>query len=267
MKQLDGRVALITGPGQGIGRGVARRFAREGAKIILAELNEELGQKVEAEIKELGGQAVFIRTDVGEKDQMLAAVAAAVEHFGRLDILVNNAFSPAPPVLMANKTDAMLKRQLDVSIWGAWWAMQAAFPIMREQGGGSIINYTSVDVEMGAYLHADYNVVKAGLVGLTRSAAVDWGRFNIRANVVAPIAASTAYERLCVELPGFAEMAKGPIPLGRVGDPEEDIAPALVFLASDSARFITGVTLPVDGGLHMPRGAIIPTELIAADTA
>ena len=265
MKQLKERVAIVTGAGQGIGRGVARRFAREGADVVIAELSEEHGRKVEAEVKELGGRAVFIKTDVGKKEDVLAMVAKAVDHFGRLDILVNNAFTEAPPVLMADKTDEMLEKQLKVSVWGAWWAMQAAYPIMRKQRWGSIINYTSMDVDLGAWLHADYNIVKAGIVGLTRSAAVDWGRFNIRANIVAPIAASTAFERLCKVLPGFRDMAKGPIPLGRMGDPEEDIAPAIVFLCSDAARFITGVTLPIDGGLHMPRGAIIPEELIAKD--
>ena len=265
MGQLDGKVALVTGAGQGIGRGIARRFVREGASVVIAEISEEHGSKVQTELAQLGGCGRFVRTDVGRKADVLAAIAATVEDFGRLDILVNNAVKLPTPVLMAQKTDAMLEEQIRIGIWGTWWAMQASMPIMRQQGGGRIINFTSMDAETGAWLHADYSVVKAGIVGMTRSAAIDWARFNINVNAVAPIAASAAFEQMCKDRPGLREHANAAVPLGRMGDPEEDIAPAVVFLASDGARFITGATIPVDGGLNLPRGNSTPMELIAQD--
>jgi 3-oxoacyl-[acyl-carrier protein] reductase len=265
MGQLDGKVALVTGAGQGIGRGIALRFVREGASVVIAEISEEHGSKVQAELAQLGGRGKFIRTDVGKKADLLAAIAATVEDFGRFDILVNNAAKLPTPVLMAQKTDAMLEEQIRIGIWGTWWAMQASLPIMRKQGGGRIINFTSMDVETGAWLHADYSVVKAGIVGMTRSAAIDWARFNINVNAVAPIAASAAFEQMCKDRPGLRERADAAVPLGRMGDPEEDIAPAVVFLASEGARFITGATIPVDGGLNLPRGNSIPIELITQD--
>jgi NAD(P)-dependent dehydrogenase (short-subunit alcohol dehydrogenase family) len=155
----------------------------------------------------------------------------------------------------------MLEQQLAIGVWGTWWGMQTAMPIMRDQGGGQIVNFTSLDVETGAWLHSDYSVVKAGIQAMTRSAAIDWARHNIRVNALAPVAASSAFEQMCRDRPGLKEMAGQAIPLGRMGDPEEDIAPAAVFLASDLSRYITGATLPVDGGLNLPRGNSTPADL------
>jgi len=263
--QLVGKVALVTGSGQGIGRGVARCFAREGAEIIIAEINDEHGRRVQGELEQLGARCKFIRTDVGNKQDIQAAVQAATDHFGRLDILVNNAIKLPTPVLMAQKTDAMLEEQIRVGLWGTWWGMQTAMPVMRAQGGGRIINFTSLDIETGAWLHSDYSVVKGGIEAMTRSAAIDWARFKINVNAVAPIAASSAFEQMCKDRSGLREAAGAAVPLGRMGDPEADIAPAVVFLASAASHFITGVTLPVDGGLHMPRGNSTPAALIAQD--
>ena len=258
MGALQGKVALVTGAGQGIGRGIARRFVRESAVVVVAEINEEAGRRVANELESLGGRALFVRTDVSKKADVQAAVGAATENFGRLDILVNNASRLPAPVVMEKKTDAMLEQQLAVGVWGTWWAMHAALPVMRKQGGGSVINFSSLDVETGAWLHSDYSVVKAGIQAMTRSAAIDWARFGIRVNALAPIAATSAFEQMCKERPGLREMANAIVPLGRMGDPEEDIAPAAVFLASEAGRYITGVTLPVDGGLNMNRMSAKP---------
>jgi NAD(P)-dependent dehydrogenase (short-subunit alcohol dehydrogenase family) len=262
---LAGKVALVTGAGQGIGRGIARRFAQESAAVLIVEISEAHGAKVQAEIEAFGGRCKFLRADVSNKDEIQGAVAAAARTFGRLDVLVNNAVKLPVPVLLADKTDAMLEQQLAINVWGAWWAMQAAMPIMRDNGGGSIINFTSMDFETGAWLHADYNVTKGALVALTRSAAIDWARFNIRANALAPIAASTAFEQMCQERPGLREHANASVPLGRMGDPEDDIAPAAVFLASELSRYVTGVTLPVDGGMNLPRMNQTPHHLLSAE--
>lgn len=258
---LDGKVALVTGGGQGIGRGVVRCFVNEGARVVIAEISPEFGRKVEAEAIELGGKAKFVHTDVSQKGDVEAAVQATVDTFGRIDILVNNAIKLPTPLVMEKKTDEQLAQQLAIGVWGSWWGMQAAMPHMRAQGGGRIINFTSMDVDTGAWLHADYSVAKSGIAGMTRSAAIDWARYNINVNCVAPVAASAAFEQMCLDRPGLREAAGRAVPLGRMGDPEFDIAPVVAFLASDASGFITGASLPVDGGLNMPRGNSTPADL------
>jgi NAD(P)-dependent dehydrogenase (short-subunit alcohol dehydrogenase family) len=252
MGLLDGKVCLITGAGGGIGRGIARRCAREGAAVVVAEIDEATGLAAAAECQELGARAVFLQTDVTSKSSVEAAIHGAVAHFGGLDALVNNAFVPTPNVLLEDKTDAMLESTLNSSVWATWWAMKAAQPHMRKRGGGSIVNFYSIDVDLGAWLHADYNTAKAGIIGLTRSGAAEWGRFNIRVNAIAPTAMGATFHKLCAENPGFAEKSAAMRPLGRSGEPEDDIGPVVVFLASDMSRFITGEAIHVDGGLHLP---------------
>jgi NAD(P)-dependent dehydrogenase (short-subunit alcohol dehydrogenase family) len=129
--------------------------------------------------------------------------------------------------------------------------MQAAFPHFRARGGGSIINFYSIDADTGAWRHVDYNMGKSAIRGLTHSAASEWGRFNIRVNAIAPAAAGKTFERLCQENPGFEKISASAKPLGRVGYPEEDIAPVAVFLASSMSQYVTGETINVDGGLHL----------------
>ncbi len=252
MGLLRDKVALITGAGGGIGRGVARRFAREGATVVIAEIDERSGRAVAKECEELGVCAVFVRTDVTDKASVEGAVAAAVQAFGGLDILVNNAFVPTPKVKLEDKTDAMLQSTLLSTVWASWWAMKAALPHLRERGGGKIVNFYSIDVEMGAWLHSDYNTAKGGILGLTRSAAAEWGRFNITVNAIAPTAMGATFHTLCADNPGFAEKSAAMRPLGRCGDPEDDIGPVVVFLASEMSRYITGEAIHVDGGLHLP---------------
>ncbi|MFN3725959.1 MAG: SDR family NAD(P)-dependent oxidoreductase [Allosphingosinicella sp.] len=251
MGLLEGKVAVITGAGAGIGRGMARGFVRQGAAVVVAELDAKAGPAVAAECRELGGRAMFVRTDVGDKASVEAAIAAAAVEFGGLDILVNNAFAPSPEVLLEQKTDKILSRTLDTTLWATWWAMRAALPHFKARGGGSIINFYSIDAETGAWLHADYNIGKSAIRGLTRSAAAEWGRHNIRVNLIAPAAAGKTFERLCRKHPGFAEHSARAKPLGRVGYPEEDVAPVAVFLASSMSSFVTGETINVDGGLHL----------------
>lgn len=252
MSLLSNKIALITGAGGGIGRGIARRFAREGASVVIAEIDETSGTEVAAEVEALGGKALFIPTDVLHKDSIVNAIEAAVDHFGGLDILVNNAFVPSQNVLFEEKTDELFEQTLTSTIRATWWAMRAALPHFKNRGGGKVINFTSIDVEVGAWLHADYNAGKSAVVGLTRSAAAEWGRFNITVNAIAPTAMGATFHQLAAENPGFAERAAAMRPLGRCGDPEQDIAPAAVFLASELSCYVTGETIHVDGGLHLP---------------
>ena len=263
MGVLDGKVALVTGAGAGIGRGIARRYAREGAAVVLVEVDAANGARVAAEIESLGARSLFVRTDVSRKSEVEAAVLATVKQFGRLDILVNNASKLSPNVLLEQKTDEMLQATFSVGAWATWWFMQLAMPIMREQGGGRIVNFVSVDAEAGAWLHADYNMTKGAIEALTRSAAMEWGRFKILVNAIAPVAAGTVYEQLVRAVPGFEKMASAMNPLGRVGDPEEDIAPVAVFLGSEACRYVTGEVIHVDGGMHVPRYHSKPQDLSA----
>jgi NAD(P)-dependent dehydrogenase (short-subunit alcohol dehydrogenase family) len=143
--------------------------------------------------------------------------------------------------------------------------MRAALPEMKKRGGGRIINFYSIDAEVAAWLHADYNAAKAAIQGLTRSAAAEWGRFNILVNAIAPTAAGTVFVELCKKIPGFAEAASAQNPLGRVGDPEKDIAPVVVFLASELSRYVTGETIHVDGGMNMPGYHSRPADLAALE--
>lgn len=264
MGLLDNKIAIVTGAGQGIGRGIARRFAAEGARVVIAEISQEHGERTAGEINErYPGHALFIATDVADKAQVQRAVAHTVKHFGALDILVNNASAGSPNVPLEAKTDAMLARTLGAGLWGTWWFMHSALPHLRARGGGRIINFYSIDADAAAWLHGDYNANKAAIQGLSRSAAAEWGRFNILTNLIAPAAAGTVFEQLEREHPGFAAAAAASNPLGRVGDPENDIAPAVVFLASELARYVNGVTLDVDGGQHLPRYQSRPASLAA----
>ncbi|WP_435219059.1 SDR family NAD(P)-dependent oxidoreductase [Streptomyces sp. bgisy034] len=252
MGRLDGKAALITGGGKGIGRGIARAYAREGAAVVIVEVDEEAGARTLQEIQAFGA-AALVRADVGRKADVLSAIRWTIERFGRLDVLVNNAIALSPNVLLEQKTDDMLDGVLRTGLWGTWWAMQAAFPVMRDQGGGRVINLYSIDAEAGAWLHADYNATKDAVRGLTRTAAAEWGRYGILVNLIAPTAAGSVFEDLVAADPGFAETAASINPLGRVGDPETDVAPVAVFLATEDSRWVTGETIHVDGGQHLPR--------------
>jgi len=252
MGRLDGRVAIITGAGQGIGRGIARRYAREGAAVIVAEVNRDTGAQVESEINdELGGRATFVPTDVLEREQVEAAVDAAVAEYGSADILVNNAYvaagfdrferKPADDLLLAFRGGPL----------HTYWAMQAVFPHMKAQRWGRIVNFVSLNGINAHQYSADYNAAKLGILAITRTAAREWAKHNILANCIAPAAASPAYEAFAEAAPdNAAEMLKEN-PIGRMGDPEHDIGGVALFLASEDSDYITGMTMFADGGSHI----------------
>lgn len=253
MGLLQGKVALITGGGGGIGRGIARRFILEGAKVVIAEINDEYGKNTLNELTdELGGEARYINVDVREKAQVIGAVQSTIDAFGGIDILVNNAFALTQNIGLEDKTDEMLESTMKSGAWANWWAMRAALDSMKSRGGGKVVNFYSIDAQVAAWNHADYNITKSAILGLTKSAAMEWGRFNINVNAIAPAAMGNVFHKLAAENPGFAEMAAARKPLCRNGDPEKDIAPVVVFLCSEMSSYVTGELINVDGGLHLP---------------
>jgi NAD(P)-dependent dehydrogenase (short-subunit alcohol dehydrogenase family) len=244
--QLAGRVALVTGAGAGIGEGVARRFADEGAKIVVAELDPTAGEAVAAAV---GG--VFVGTDVSDRAQVENAVQAAVSEYGSIDIVVNNAWGGGAIGRVEQKTDEQLANGIAVGYYGPYWAMRAAFSHMKQNGWGRIVNMCSlngVNAHMGSL---EYNAAKEALRALTRTAAREWAPTGVTVNAICPAAKSQAFFRAIGEYPELEAMADAANPMGRMGDPYEDIAPIAVFLASDASRYLTGNTLFADGGSHI----------------
>ena len=250
MGRLDGKVAVITGSASGIGRGTARRFAGEGAAVVIADLNVEGGEAAVRDCKENGGRAVFQKADVSSEPEVKALVARAVKEFGRLDIIYNNAgivgaLGPLEQVSVEDwdKSIAVLLRSVFLGI-------KHSVPELRKAGGGSIISTASVAGIRGfAGLHP-YCAAKAGVVNLTRSAALEFARDKIRVNCICPGGINTPI--LHRNQPGVKEamedwMAKGQ-PLQRAGH-AEDIAGMALYLASDDAQWVTGQAMIVDGGL------------------
>ena len=257
MKRLQDRVALITGAGAGIGKGVARRFASEGASLWLADINADSGQAAaDAIATEFGVPVGFGVADVSEHAAVQAMVDAAQAKFGHIDILVNNAWGRRPG---AQPGFARVESLSDLDADFAWrigtqsalWAMQAIFPGMQERGWGRVINMCSLNGVNAHPYSVDYNMAKEALRTLTRSAAREWAAFGICCNAICPGAATEAYQKFATAQPENAADMLRLNPMGYMGDPERDIGGAALFLASEDCRYVTGNTLFVDGGSHI----------------
>ena len=257
------RNALVTGAARRIGRTIALRLADEGYGLALhsSQRSAAEAEALAADIRAKGGRAAVVTGDLSQASDVAGLVDKACAVLGPLSLLVNNASLLSAGVLLEDKTDEMLRRTLEIGVWGNWWAMQAAFPHMKRRGGGSVINFSSIDAQTGAWLHSDYNINKLGIEGLTRSAAVEWGRFNIRVNAIAPTGLGQVFAQLVRDVPGFMETVVATNPLKRAGDPEKDIGPVVVFLASEMSRFVTGEMINVDGGQNLPGYVSIPHNL------
>ncbi|GAA0484199.1 SDR family NAD(P)-dependent oxidoreductase [Streptomyces olivaceiscleroticus] len=254
MRRFEGYGALITGAGRGIGAATARRLADEGAGVLVTDLNGDRAEEAAAEIRKNGGTAEAWPCDVADRDAVESAVARAADCFGRLDVLVNNALSCHPDTpAIEDQPDDTWQRDLDITLTGAFRCARAAMPHLAAAGGrGAIVNIGSVNAEQYFTNHA-YSAAKAGLASLTRTLAVQNAARGVRVNLVHP---GTVHTPNWDGREDVLERAAPVYPLGRVGEPE-DIAAAVAFLASSDASWITGVALPVDGGLLVSNAALV----------
>ena len=244
--RLEDKIAIVTGAGHGMGESMARIFAREGAKVVVADIAEEDGGRVAAEIVAGGGDAIFVRLDISKESEWAAVVAATLQRHGRLDILVNNAgVSGALPDL---NSLADYDRLMTINARGTFLGMQHALPEMRKAGGGSIVNLSSISGLIGqTNIHMGYNGAKAAIHVMTKAAAVQFAKYGIRVNSVHPgLMPPMRTSGRTADPETRAKTLKG-VPLGRAGEVDE-VAYAILFLASDESSYVTGAELVVDGG-------------------
>ncbi len=248
-ERFDGKVALVTGAGSGIGRAAALAFAQAGAKVVVSDIDVAGGEATVAAARRAGGEARFVRTDVSDAAQVQALVAAAVDAYGRLDCAYNNAGIEGPGSIAHLYDEAAWLKVIQVNLVGVWLCMKYELPVMLAQGGGAIVNAGSIAGLVSSPANGTaYTASKHGVIGLTKAAALEYAKDNIRINAVCPGPIRTSMtERMSERRPQFLDRAAAASPSGRVGTPEE-VAQAVLWLASDAASFTTGAALTVDGG-------------------
>jgi meso-butanediol dehydrogenase/(S,S)-butanediol dehydrogenase/diacetyl reductase len=251
--KLLGKVAIVTAGGSGIGAATARRFAREEASVVIADLSGTRAAAVAGSITEEGGNARWLKMDASDPEGVHAAIRLAMDSWGRLDVMFNNAGLGTVEALEAMTLETW-NRILAVTLTSAFLGIKYSLPIMRKQGSGSIVNTASISGTAGDYGMSAYNAAKAGVINLARAAALENARYRIRINCVCPGAINTRVAQVLGgnDVEGFRRRL-GQNPIGRIGEPEE-IANAVCFLASDEASFVTGTTIVVDGGLTAHTG-------------
>jgi len=246
---MKGKVALVTGAGSGIGRATALLFAREGARVVVADIVPSGGKETVHLIQKAGGEAIFVPADISASEQVQRMIQEAVRAYGRIDYAVNNAGIEAQPAPTADCTEADFDRTVGVNLRGTFLCMKYEIRQMLAQGGGSIVNTSSMAGMVGVAGMPAYTAAKHGIIGLTRTAALEYARAGIRVNAVCPGATRTPMvQQIIAAMPELGKGMEENHPIGRIAEPEE-IAEAIVWLCSDSASFVTGHALAVDGGL------------------
>lgn len=246
---VDGKIALVTGGGSGIGRATALTFAREGAKVVVADVVVAGGEETVRLIKAAGGEASFVKADMAKAAEVEALVQKAVATYGRLDCAHNNAGIEGATGKTADYNEADWDRVISINLTGVWLCMKYEILQMLKQGGGAIVNTASDAGLLGVPQMPAYVASKHGVVGLTKTAALEYAKSGIRVNAVCPgVIKTPMVERITGQRPGRAERMIAAEPVGRMGKPEE-IAEAVVWLCSEAASFVTGLPMPVDGGI------------------
>lgn len=246
--RLTGKIALITGASRGIGAAAAHLFAREGASVVLAARSSEEMARIVDEIKANGGEAMAVQTDVADAVSVEALVKRTVDRYGKLDIAFNNAGIAGGNKPLVEISEDLFAQVIQVNLTGIFLALKYEIPAMLASGGGAIVNMSSTVglIGTGAGI-APYVASKHGVVGLTKAAALEYARNNIRVNALAPGTTLTTVNERWIADPHIKQRITSAIPLGRVAEPAE-VAEAALWLCSDAAAYLTGVTLPVDGG-------------------
>jgi NAD(P)-dependent dehydrogenase (short-subunit alcohol dehydrogenase family) len=243
-----GKVAFVTGAGSGIGRATALAFAREGASVVVSDISERGNQETVRMIEELDERALAVRCDVTRTGDVKAALDRTVETFGRLDVAFNNAGVEQEEAATAQLAEEVWDRVIDFDLRGVFLCMKHEIPLMLEQGGGAIVNTSSGAGVKGFPMGAAYVAAKHGVIGLTRSAALDYAQANIRINAVCPgIIETQMMDRVTGDTPEGRQQVISQEPIGRMGKPEE-IAEAVLWLCSEAASFVVGHAMVVDGG-------------------
>jgi len=246
---VDGKIALVTGGGSGIGRATALTFACEGAKVVVADVVVDGGEETVRLIKAAGGEAIFVKADMARAAEVEAIVQKAVATYGRLDCAHNNAGIEGATARTADYREEDWDRVISINLTGVWFCMKYEIAQMLKQGGGAIVNTASDAGLLGVPQMPAYVASKHGVVGLTKTAALEYAKSGIRVNAVCPgVIKTPMVDRITGQRAGRAERMAAAEPVGRMGKPEE-IAEAAVWLCSDAASFVTGLPMPVDGGI------------------
>ncbi|MCF8565760.1 SDR family oxidoreductase [Alicyclobacillus tolerans] len=248
--KLDGKVAIVTGAASGIGQASAELFAKHGAQVVVADLQVEKGEEVARKIRDQGGSAVFQRTDVAEVQDIKDMVARAVNKWGRVDVLYNNAGIAQPIRPIEEVSEDLFDRVMRINVRSVFLGSKYVVPVMKQQGGGSIINTASIAAVKPRLGHNGYAASKGAVITLTKSLASELASYKIRVNCINPVAVDTPMApefQPDVDVNAAKESYKQTIPLGRMASPL-DIARGALYLASDDAELVTGIELNIDGG-------------------